>query len=367
MGLQNEIDKARAEIRSDGYSMSIGEWISLYESDEIDIHPEFQRFFRWTESQKSRLIESILLGIPIPPIFVAQRSDGVWDVVDGLQRLSTIYQLVGILRNENGKKIPPLQLEETKYLPSLKGKTWENKKSAKDSLTPAQRLLIKRSKIDVSIILKESDDKAKYELFQRLNTGGSALSPQEVRNSIVVMINRDLYQWMRKLSLMENFRDCVALTDRALDEQYDMDLVLRFVVLRTLPTEELRSIGDMGDFLTDRVTQIAETGKIDYEAEEDAFTTTFSLLREQLGENSFKRFDVTRDRFMGGFLISAYEVIAIGMGYNYQKLRDANVQIAEITRHIWANEKFTSSSGSGVRASSRIPITIPLGRKSFNI
>src|SRR4051812_21140534 len=118
--LQQEIDKRRSEIRTDDYAMSIGEWISLYENSELDIHPEFQRFFRWDVWQKSRLIESILLGIPIPPIFVSQRSDGVWDVVDGLQRLSTIFQFVGILKNEKGKPELPLELVETKYLPSLK-------------------------------------------------------------------------------------------------------------------------------------------------------------------------------------------------------------------------------------------------------
>jgi hypothetical protein len=100
--LQAEIDKTRAEIRSDGYSMSIGEWISMYEKNELDIHPEFQRFFRWSPNQKSRLIESLLLGIPVPQIFVAQRSDGIWDVVDGLQRLSTIFEFAGILKNESG-------------------------------------------------------------------------------------------------------------------------------------------------------------------------------------------------------------------------------------------------------------------------
>ncbi len=72
MELQKEIDMARKDIRTDSYSVSIGEWISMYEKDEIDIHPEFQRFYRWTSAQKSRLIESIFLGIPIPPIFVAQ-------------------------------------------------------------------------------------------------------------------------------------------------------------------------------------------------------------------------------------------------------------------------------------------------------
>src|SRR5664279_5443079 len=102
MSLEEEIGAKRKEIRTDGYPMSIGEWISMYEKNEIDIHPEFQRFYRWSEAQKTSLIESLLLGIPIPPVFVSQRRDGVWDVVDGLQRLSTIYQFVGILKDEYG-------------------------------------------------------------------------------------------------------------------------------------------------------------------------------------------------------------------------------------------------------------------------
>src|SRR5215211_9324737 len=94
MGLREEIDDKRKTIHSDGYAMSIGELLNLYRDGELDIHPEFQRFFRWSDWQKSRLIESILLGIPIPSIFVAQRQDGVWDVIDGLQRLSTIFQVI---------------------------------------------------------------------------------------------------------------------------------------------------------------------------------------------------------------------------------------------------------------------------------
>jgi hypothetical protein len=141
MTLQDEIDKARAEIRTDGYPVSIGEWISLYERKELDIHPEFQRFFRWSPKQKSRLIESILLGIPIPPIFVAQRPDGVWDVVDGLQRLSTIFQFAGILRDEGGNLIEPLTLEPTKYLPSLGGHRWDDSANPAASLTTTQRLI----------------------------------------------------------------------------------------------------------------------------------------------------------------------------------------------------------------------------------
>ena len=71
MSLLEQINTKRREIKTDGYPMSIGEWTSMYESNELDIHPEFQRFYRWTPAQKAGLIESILLGIPLPPVFVS--------------------------------------------------------------------------------------------------------------------------------------------------------------------------------------------------------------------------------------------------------------------------------------------------------
>ncbi|MFZ2359917.1 MAG: DUF262 domain-containing protein [Anaerolineae bacterium] len=365
MGLQDEIDKTRAVIRTDGYSMSIGEWISLYENHEIDIHPEFQRFFRWSDFQKSRLIESILLGIPIPPIFVAQRPDGVWDVVDGLQRLSTIFQFVGVLRDENGSVLPPMVLEPTKYLPSMGGKSWEDSGQPGGAFTSAQRLLIKRSKIDVSIILRESDEKSKYELFQRLNTGGSPLSDQEVRNSILVMLNPDTYRWLRSLSENEDFRECIALTDRAIEEQYDMDLVLRFIMFRTLSEVKLKNIGDVNEFLTDQMIDMVSKDCIDTNEETTAFNTTFDILRRRLGSNSFHRYDPVKGRFMGGFLVSAFELVALGVGYNYKELLSASVDVEAITIDLWKNVQFTSRSGSGVRASQRIPNTLVLGRNAF--
>ncbi|MGL5197187.1 MAG: DUF262 domain-containing protein, partial [Chroococcales cyanobacterium] len=127
MALQEEIDKIRQKIRTDNYSMSIGELISLYEKDEIDIHPEFQGVFRWSNHQKSTFIESILLGIPIPAIFVNQREDGIWDVIEGVQRLSTIYEFVGLLKPEyQDEETSFVSLQETHYLPSLKGKKWND-------------------------------------------------------------------------------------------------------------------------------------------------------------------------------------------------------------------------------------------------
>ena len=365
MSLQNEIDTTRAEIRTDSYPMSIGELISLYENKEIDIHPEFQRFFRWTSFQKARLIESIFLGIPIPQIFVAQRKDGVWDVVDGLQRLSTIFQFVGILKDENNEILQPLILEKTKYLPSLENKKWDDPSDEENSLTVPQRLLLKRSKIDISIILKESDDKSKYELFQRLNTGGSPLSNQEVRNSILVMIDNRYYRWMRDLSQYDGFRESVLLTDRAIEEQYDMDLVLRFLIFRTMPEKDLKEIGDINEFLTEQMIDAVSGNKFNIEEETKAFEHTFSFLKETFGSDSFRRYDPEKDKFVGGFLISAYELVALGVGYNYKSISKKPIDVVRITKNLWMNESFTSRSGSGIRASSRIPNTLSLGRKAF--
>jgi hypothetical protein len=116
MDLQQQIIERSREIQTDGYAMSIGEILSLYRDREIDIHPEFQRIFRWKIEKKSRLIESILLGIPIPPIFVSQRLDGAWDVIDGVQRLSTIFEFMGEYREEDGGIRRPAPLQGTEYL-----------------------------------------------------------------------------------------------------------------------------------------------------------------------------------------------------------------------------------------------------------
>ena len=365
MSLQQEIDTARAEIRTDGYSLSIGEWLSLYEKNELDIHPEFQRFFRWSAKQKSRLIESILLGIPVPQVFVSQRQDGVWDVVDGLQRLSTIFQLAGVLKDENGVTLMPLVLERTKYLPSLEGKRWDDEKDPKNSLTNAERLLIKRAKIGVSIILKESDASSKYELFQRLNTGGSQLSDQEIRNSILVMVNADFFRWMKKLAGNAAFQECVSLSDRQIDEQFDMELVLRFIAFRTMATSKLVNLGDLGDYLTDKATELAKDKNFAFKTEERAFEAVFGRLARLLEGDVFRRYDQHKKRFVGNFSVSAFEAIAIGMGFAPDKVIADDQELVKRIQGIWYNDQFLMNSGSGVRASSRVPKVIPFGRQLF--
>ena len=369
-GLQTEIDQRRREIQTEGYPMSVGELVNLYRDGELDIHPEFQRFFRWTPKQKSRFIESLLLGIPIPSIFVYQRIDGVWDVIDGLQRLSTIFEFMGLLINESGVTAPQSRLVATEYLPSLDGRLWQAQGSGDVGLDPQQQRLIKRAAIDVKIVRRESDEATKFDLFQRLNTGGSQLSDQEVRNCLLIMAEAGYYRWLLDLKLNEHFQAAIAVSDRAAAEQYDMELALRFLVVKDLDDSDLRAIGDMNDFLNTR--SVADAKRPEYSRSEHGqdFIDTFHLIDEALADASFRRYDAVKGRFLGGFSVSAYEAVTSGVYTNLSEWRDleATARAEALGRRVqdlWAAPEFRENSGSGVRASTRLPKIVPFARSHF--
>jgi hypothetical protein len=361
MPLKNEVDKHRKQIRTDGFSVSLGELASMYRDNEVELHPEFQRYFRWSPEQKSRLIESLLLGIPVPSIFVHQRGDGIWDVVDGLQRLSCIFEVMGILKNEKGKKLPPLELKGTKYLPSLDGKVWGANESDPRGLGGELQRLIKRAKLDVRIVLRESDADTKFELFQRLNTGGTPLSGQELRNCLIIMASPETHDWLRVMATYEPFQKCLAVSDRAGEEQYDVELAVRFIVLRCI--DEKAAIRDLGPFLDERIVSMASATDFDRQREETLFKKTFDTLLAGLDERAFRRYDAAKERFLGGFIVSAYEVLALGLGYHFEAARYAPPNVEKVAKALWENRTFTEGTGMGVRAEKRLRVTLPLGRR----
>ena len=370
MSLDHEIKVARAQVHTDGYPMSVGELVSLYRDGEIDIHPEIQSIYHWTPEQKSRLIESMLLGIPLPSICVSQRDDGVWDVIDGLHRLSTILEAMGELIDENGDQLPSLELRRTKRLPSLEGMRWDSDKPDR-GIGRANQLIIRRSKIDVKIILQESEGAAEHALFQRFNPIGSQLSDQEIRNAVMIMVNRDGYRWIADLSTHPSFQACLPLSRRLMSQQYDLELVTRFVVFRTLAQSELTKDIDLNEFLTDKIASLARSKKFNDVArtEGEAFKATFDILSQSLGENSFRRFDRERDSHVGPFSVSAFESIAMGLGYNVGRYIDQNgsntARIERTAKDLWTNTDFIAKNGSGVSSSVRMRSNILLGRKIF--
>lgn len=363
--LEDEILQRSREIKTDGYSMSIGETLSMYRDDELDVHPEFQRIFRWTDSQKSRLIESILLGIPIPTIFVAQRDDGVWDVIDGVQRLSTILQFVGIYKGADGNVVSPLTLRGTEYLPSLEGYQFEVDSGNGRVFSETLRRDFKRSKLDVRIVKKESDAAAKYDLFQRLNSG-TQLSAQEARNCILVMLDPDFYRWMDELSGESKFLATVLLSSQKEDEGYRQELVLRFFLHYTFEAGEGELRKELGEFITDWVrTAVHRTPEVRADWRE-VFARTFTLLESSLGDDAFKRFDETKGRFLGPFSISAYEAITAGLVANLDAWESTEPgELRSKIIEMWQTDDYQNNSGAGVGPRRRTPKLIHFGRAFF--
>lgn len=358
MALIDEVKAARRKVVTDGYDMSIGEIASLYKDGELIINPNFQRLFRWDDSQKTRFIESILLGIPVPPIFVFQTEDAKWELVDGLQRLSTIFEFMGILKDEAGNALPASYLERTKQLTSLGKKAWESdEENGIEGIGPTLQLEIRRARLRVEILKNESDTSAKFELFQRLNTGGAELSEQEIRTCTAVMLNPDFYDWLRNLASDENFSKVLSITEYAEKKQKDVELVLRLLVFRLIPYSEGL---DVHEYLDDGLIQLATTANYDRDQEKVVFLNTFALLASALGNDAFKRWD--GQKFMGSFSLAAYEVIAFGISQNiddYQQNANGPQAVVARIKNLWGNADFLKFSKAGVRGTTRLANLLP--------
>lgn len=366
MALEDEISKARKEIISDGYDMSIGELINLYRDKEIIIQPEYQRLFRWDETRKTRFIESILLGLPLPPIFVYQDSEGIWELIDGLQRLSTLLEFVGALREPDGTVRSPSSLEGTLYLPSLKGKMWESSEADSDiGIGGAQQLQIKRGRMRVEILKQESDARAKYELFQRLNTGGDNLSAQEIRNCIGIMVNPSFQHWLSETAENIDFRDTISQTETAIEKQSHTELALRFFAYRNVTYQTGL---DVHEYLDYALFELATNSNFNQTSEKNVFERTFRCLNESLGSGAFKRWDGTS--FSGKFLISIFEVVALGVSKNIDVIENMpqsqrSDYLIDKCKRLWDNTTFDRYSGAGVRGTSRLSNLLPLADVYF--
>ena len=202
--LRDEIESAKRAVTTDTVSITVGEVATMYGSAELNIIPEFQRLFRWTEDRKSNFIKSILIGIPIPPAFVYENENGTWELIDGLQRISTVLEFMGVLRDPDSHELKRSKLVHTKYLPSLQGIVWKARDPTETSLDTALQLFFRRHRIDFQILKHPSDPKTKFDLFQRLNRGGAYANEQEVRTCSMVLANPDITRQMRELCATES-------------------------------------------------------------------------------------------------------------------------------------------------------------------
>lgn len=368
--IEEEIDDAKRLVKTDAYQISIGELVSMYKDGELVINPDFQRLFRWEIAQKSRLIESIFLGIPLPSIFVFERPDGKWELVDGLQRLSTLLEFMGALKHPTtGAPLPPTALVGTKYLRSLNKAVWE-KSDAVDGVPANEQLelpgplqlAIRRSRIGVEILKRPSSNETKYDLFQRLNAGGTQANAQELRNVIVIMVNPAFHTMMRHIASHPSFRTVLQATEDQIEKQRDMEYVARFLVHTNV---EYDGKLDVEEFIDEGIVSLATAGDVAHL--QHNFISTFDLLEQTYGGNSLKRF--ANGAPVGRVLLAAYECIAIGVAKNLPHIQQKQDPVAYIRQRInefWLHPAIDTFFVPGLRGTARIQRTVPFGRGWFS-
>lgn len=306
------IDEKLKKVHTQSLDISFNELLDMYEKKELNISPEYQRLFQWSEGARSRFIESLLLEMPVPPIYFIEEDDGKYILIDGLQRISSYIHFRGSL--EANHLDPPISLGEKLILrdcdivKELNGKTFDN-------LGTALQIRIKRAFVRVEIVRKGSNPHFKYYMFKRLNTGGQLLTDQQIRNCTIRLLDPTFNDFIITLSKINVFKKCIApIGNTRILEAFDQELVLRFIALKNYRDKYSPYLGE---FLTEYMEMVSnpdpsEKLPFDYKEEEICFSKTFSLLHKTLGEYAFSYAKGT-EKLIRGFSANNYEAFTIGI------------------------------------------------------
>ncbi|MCT8978693.1 DUF262 domain-containing protein [Clostridium sp. CX1] len=325
--IRDEIVTKRQKVLVDQMRMSVGELMSLYESTELNLSPDYQRLFRWTDEQQSDFIESILLGYPIPPIFVYQNKNGKWEVVDGVQRLSTIYRFTGILNKDNDvtdaqrdKPDEPLVLTTGRVLKNINGVTWEIDEENKKSLDASTKLDFRRSALNIIVILdKNVEENTTYEVFRRLNTGGSKLSDQEIRNVLILMTNKNAFNSMDQYCNNEAYSNLLSLSQKKEALGFKMEVLSRYIILKYYDIMNLEKLykdykSNIDIFIDNSIQKILKSKDIDINSDIARFNKLIEFLSSNVDyDYNFRVFNSADSKFKGGFNWLVFETIIWGL------------------------------------------------------
>lgn len=264
MNILTELSELKRKVDFNTYDISVKEIISMVSENIIDIAPEYQRQFRWKDDRQSQLIESIFLGIPVPSLFMATNLDGTWELIDGVQRLSSIIHFGG--SDEARTKIQLVSKLKLSGLTKLK--TFNHKLFADLPKTIQLEFLLKPLKI--TTLSDKSDLDVRFDLFERLNTGGIVLTNQEIRSCVY---RGKFNDFIKELSADKNFRHSVRLTSSQETDGTCDEFVLRFFAFLNNYKNFDHSVVD---FLNDYMNEA--TKKFDYKKGEKIFRDTFQSL-----------------------------------------------------------------------------------------
>ena len=218
--LIEQLASQRRKVDFDTYDIIVQQLVGMVETGAIDVAPAYQRQFRWDHSRRSELIESVFLGVPVPSLFMASNRDGTWELVDGVQRISTLVQFAGTsaARSQLGLSTP-LKIDGARKLSALNGLTF-------DDLPDSHKLQFNTRPIKVITLSDKSDMVVRFDLFERLNTGGIELTNQEIRSCIYRGEFNRFLESVAKDTIA--FRDVVKLTRRQESDGTREECALRF-------------------------------------------------------------------------------------------------------------------------------------------
>ncbi len=337
--------RGRNSLTTDRLDMSFGELMSMYDDEELVIDPEFQRLFRWDQDQKTRFIESLLLGIPIPSIFVAENQEGKWEIVDGLQRLSTVLSFFGKLKNNNEKN--NWTLTAGQIVPKLESMSIEN-------LPQKYQFNIKRSVCRLELIKWDSQYDMRYELFNRLNTGGSLLTNQELRNCIFRGISKDFTILIKDLASQSNFKELIEPTEKQKNELYLDELVLRFF---SLYKDHNNIRKKLSEHMTDYMRK-ATKGEVDYQESIDIFKHVVKLVHP-IGKQAIRGEN-------GSLSTSLYDGIFNGLAKNINYYENNNAVIKSKIDELKGDDSFKKVSGTDASHHTRVKRRIARALEIFS-
>lgn len=263
------------EIKVDVMPFSVFQVMRKIKLDEVILNPEFQRNFVWDKTRQSRLIESLLLRVPLPAFYVEATQDDKWLVVDGLQRLTTLDRFY------NQKT---LKLENLQFMTELDGKGWD------DLPRKLQILIEERTKLHLHIIDPGTPPNVKFTIFSRVNTGGMVLTAQEIRHALY---QGQATEFLRRLSECAEFQSA---TDGAINSlrMDDRECILRYLAFRL---GDYRKYGEepdqerfgMDGFLNSTMKKLAEMNPSRLNELESEFRATMKKARLLMGKYTFRK------------------------------------------------------------------------------
>jgi uncharacterized protein with ParB-like and HNH nuclease domain len=259
--------EADIDIRED--PQTVFELMRKYNNGKLIIEPDFQRNLVWERIQQSKFIESVILNFPIPPFYVNQTREGKYIVVDGLQRTSTLHEFV------NNR----FKLQGLEALKKLNGYSFSDLKN----LSGDYQTKIEDKKLNLYVIRPSVPVKVVYDIFNRINTGGTNLQRQEVRNCIFLGKSTQL---LKELAESDDFK--IAINQGISPKRMkDREAVLRYFAFRIFDYEKDYQ-GDMSNFLETTMKKINTINLSEIESLKDDFKRVMNVTYEFFGKRNFR-------------------------------------------------------------------------------